>query len=62
MDVNLRAVAVNMFVKNTLMFVDVGVHNSDSDVVVNGCKPVGDPLRDASEIKYSKENQHKTYS
>ncbi len=61
MYVNLRPMAVNVLMENTLMFVDVGVHNSHSRLAVNRCKPMGDPLRDAGEIKDSKENQHKAY-
>src|SRR5271156_3768633 len=61
MHMNLRPVAVNVLVENTVMFVDMGVHNSHSGVAMNWCKPMGDPLRDAGEIKDSKENQHQAY-
>ena len=61
MHVNLRAMTVEVLVDDTFMFMDVGVHNLHFDVVMTRCKPMSDPLRDAGEIKDSKENQHQAY-
>jgi plastocyanin len=53
--------AVNVFVKNTFVFMDVGVHSSNVDVIVSGRESIGDPLRHTGKVKYSKEDQHQAY-
>ena len=58
MDVNVRCVAMNVFVKIFAMPVRMGMDNFR--VVVDRCRPIGDPLSNPRKIEHSQENQHKT--